>query len=819
MGEFNYTEVGEPRTLRNRTVRNHNSVLNRVGFHRVVVDEVQYMDNGGKAQEVIRRIHAEHHWAVSATPLKNGVASLTSLLSFVAPKYVTADPWNSLVADFNAGLPGATDALIEFVKPAILRRRKSTIELPPQRSVSVAVDLTAAETAIHGLWIANNILQHGFKTEHIGSDVREWCEFSETEMLSMARSSLLDPDISIKLAETQRRQGAAQTSHRRHMTLMQLGGGGIVGGYAQNNVKIVGSLRKLGTSGGPPRLQQLLGPIEGDLKQLVKPFSTAVQASLEVLSDDSFAQICDMERDVCLADGVQLVGMHSAACAPLFEQAMQCADSMVTDRRGCSCSICLRDIVDGDLIDVSCVNGHTHHKACIAPWYEQSGNCPQCRIALRAPVTQTASDVPTQAELAATRPARLAAERTEREKLLVSPVHDVVKNVSLLRSLVQGQAAGGAPSCSSKVAALLSMLQGTHATVRVAAGEKVIVFSMIDDALVMIKRHLLACNPPVSCRVLNKDRSAVSDFRADASVQVLLIKATLSGTGTGAAGLDLPVATKVVLMDEMPHDLKAQCADRIHRIGQTRETTVVQISASGSIDGPLGDLYRDLGSTARGATLGVMALKNVFQRTHKQTTTALRELAGVNAPEDDTLLHAIVEVEDEAMGLDAENDHEVGVEGANVAVAEDADVAVAEEQVVGAMAEQDEAAAEIEPDVEEAAADEPDRPGGPVVEVAVLDGAIGENEDDEEEEEDEDEEPPAKRMRSNPVLDWTKEEVAAFAHDLGLSEAICAALEENLVDGKMLVGRSPLTDDELISEIGLKPLQVRRLRVELDEVA
>ena len=92
--EFHYNQDGTRWQLRSGTVQHVNSFLNQVEFHRVVVDEVQYMDNGGRAPQVIRGIHAAHRWAVSATPLKNGAYSLASLLDFVAPSYARAANYN-----------------------------------------------------------------------------------------------------------------------------------------------------------------------------------------------------------------------------------------------------------------------------------------------------------------------------------------------------------------------------------------------------------------------------------------------------------------------------------------------------------------------------------------------------------------------------------------------------------------------------------------------------------------------------------------------------------------------------------------------------
>ena len=70
------------------------------------------------------------------------------------------------------------------------------------------------------------------------------------------------------------------------------------------------------------------------------------------------------------------------------------------------------------------------------------------------------------------------------------------------------------------------------------------------------------------------------------------------------------------------------------------------------------------------------------------------------------------------------------------------------------------------------------------------------------------------RMPSNIVF-WSAHDVSAFCKAIGLPDKIYNALLENLVDGRML---ARLTDNDLVNEIGMKPLQIKRLRRELSEL-
>ena len=60
---------------------------------------------------------------------------------------------------------------------------------------------------------------------------------------------------------------------------------------------------------------------------------------------------------------------------------------------------------------------------------------------------------------------------------------------------------------------------------------------------------------------------------------------------------------------------------------------------------------------------------------------------------------------------------------------------------------------------------------------------------------------------------WSAHDVGGFCKAIGLSAEIYKEIVDNLVDGKML---AVITDKELIDEIGMKPLWIKRLRLELE---
>ena len=57
-------------------------------------------------------------------------------------------------------------------------------------------------------------------------------------------------------------------------------------------------------------------------------------------------------------------------------------------------------------------------------------------------------------------------------------------------------------------------------------------------------------------------------------------------------------------------------------------------------------------------------------------------------------------------------------------------------------------------------------------------------------------------------------DVSAFCKGFGLPDEVCKNFVDNCVNGAML---ADITDDELIDEIGMTKLQIKRLRHELKE--
>jgi SWI/SNF-related matrix-associated actin-dependent regulator of chromatin subfamily A3 len=148
------------------------------------------------------------------------------------------------------------------------------------------------------------------------------------------------------------------------------------------------------------------------------------------------------------------------------------------------------------------------------------------------------------------------------------------------RSEVSGKSKFEAHETSSKVEALLSILNAS----RNGKGNKTVVFSQWTSFLDIVGVHLLK-NGHTFVRIdgtmsaANRDK-AMAALENDASVTVLL-----ASLGVCSVGLNLVAANQVVLADSWwAPAIEDQAVDRVHRLGQTRPTTVFRLVMSNSIE-------------------------------------------------------------------------------------------------------------------------------------------------------------------------------------------------------------------------------------------
>ena len=110
---------------------------------------------------------------------------------------------------------------------------------------------------------------------------------------------------------------------------------------------------------------------------------------------------------------------------------------------------------------------------------------------------------------------------------------------------------------------------------------KVIVFSQWEDVLTIVERALVANNiPSTRIKGSTKINQKLHTFKTNALMPVLLLPLK-----SGANGLNLIEANHVIMVEPLlDGGVERQAINRVHRIGQTRETHVHRFLVKNTIE-------------------------------------------------------------------------------------------------------------------------------------------------------------------------------------------------------------------------------------------
>jgi SWI/SNF-related matrix-associated actin-dependent regulator of chromatin subfamily A3 len=222
-----------------------------------------------------------------------------------------------------------------------------------------------------------------------------------------------------------------------------------------------------------------------------------------------------------------------------------------------TCPICL-DTLSSPVI-TACA--HAFDLNCIQQVIERQHKCPMCR----API--------------------------ENDSSLVHPAADLGETTDGAEEDVDPDAS------SSKIEALLKILTAQGQ----ATGTKTIVFSQWTSFLNLLEPHLIR-NDIRFARIDGTKNTA----SRDASMQLLThdpkCKVMLASLAVCSVGLNLVAANQVILADSWwAPAIEDQAVDRVHRLGQKRETTVWKLVMENSIEDHVLEIQkrkRELMSTA-----------------------------------------------------------------------------------------------------------------------------------------------------------------------------------------------------------------------------
>jgi len=115
-------------------------------FSYAILDEAQNIKNHETLNwQNAKRIQAEHHLAITGTPVETKLLDLQSIFDWVMPGFLSKAYINSI------NLEGSEDiaALRKYISPYILRRRKNVLNLPPKTEIVEKFDLLPGQYQLY----------------------------------------------------------------------------------------------------------------------------------------------------------------------------------------------------------------------------------------------------------------------------------------------------------------------------------------------------------------------------------------------------------------------------------------------------------------------------------------------------------------------------------------------------------------------------------------------------------------------------------------------------------------------------------------------
>ena len=129
-------------------IRRDISLLKDFRFRFVILDEAQNIKNAGSvAAQAVKQLQADTRFALTGTPMENGVGELWSLFDFVLPGYLPG--YNTFLRKYQDG-ENAAD-LLKRIQPFLIRRLKQDVleELPDKMETTLTARMTPEQERIY----------------------------------------------------------------------------------------------------------------------------------------------------------------------------------------------------------------------------------------------------------------------------------------------------------------------------------------------------------------------------------------------------------------------------------------------------------------------------------------------------------------------------------------------------------------------------------------------------------------------------------------------------------------------------------------------
>ena len=150
IGEYEFIITSYP------LLRRDIALYQDIDFSWCVIDEAQYIKNRKTMNALsVKRIRAEHKFALTGTPIENSIMELWSIFDFVMPGYL------GTAREFSERFMNVTDdaeiseILRSRIRPFILRRMKKDVlsELPQKIETTMTAELTREQKALYQAYV------------------------------------------------------------------------------------------------------------------------------------------------------------------------------------------------------------------------------------------------------------------------------------------------------------------------------------------------------------------------------------------------------------------------------------------------------------------------------------------------------------------------------------------------------------------------------------------------------------------------------------------------------------------------------------------
>ena len=129
-------------------IRRDVELLKKIRFRFLILDEAQNIKNAGSvAAQAVKQLQGDTRFALTGTPMENGVGELWSIFDFVLPGYLPG--YNSFLRKYQDG-ENAAD-LLRRIRPFLTRRLKQEVlgELPDKMEITLKAQMTPEQHQIY----------------------------------------------------------------------------------------------------------------------------------------------------------------------------------------------------------------------------------------------------------------------------------------------------------------------------------------------------------------------------------------------------------------------------------------------------------------------------------------------------------------------------------------------------------------------------------------------------------------------------------------------------------------------------------------------